>query len=65
MNTAEKVYEKYSNGDSISDAELKFGIEFFDNLATNLFSAGPVFKLAAQEALRVRNMLHSFKIARK
>jgi hypothetical protein len=58
------VYEKFCNGDSLSDEEVNEGVIFYDYLSAKLFQCGPVFALAAREALRVRNTLHSYQQSR-
>lgn len=65
MHTARIVYEKYLNGDSITDEELKYAIKFFADLVPKLFVLGPAFRLAASEASRVLNALEGFERARK
>lgn len=59
-----KVYEKYCNGDPISDSELAEALEFFNNIERDLRALGPVFQLAANEALRVKQGLQGFSSAR-
>jgi hypothetical protein len=61
---ARKTYEKFINGDSISDRELLNAVPFFKQLADNLTYMGPVFHLAANEAHRVYAKLFDFKVAR-
>ena len=63
--TQKTVYEKYCNGDKLTDAELELGIAHFGLLSEMLFASGIVFKLAAAEAGRVEQMLSSFKHARE
>lgn len=58
------VYEKYTNGDSISDEELKEGLAFFKKLSDDLMTLGPVFKLAAVEANLVYMAFNSYQRAR-
>lgn len=59
-----EIYEKYVNGDSLSDEELKVGSIFFHDLWVQLKQAGPVFKIAANEAGRVYCQFDSFIRAR-
>lgn len=59
-----EIYEKFVNGDSLTDEELKVGSIFFHDLWVQLQQAGPVFKLAANEAGRVYYQFDSFIIAR-
>lgn len=61
---SKQVYEKYCNGDKISDAELEEALEFFGRLERDLRALGPVFHLAANEALRVKQGLQGFSDAR-
>lgn len=59
-----EIYEKFVNGDSLSDEELKVGAIFFHDMWVQLKQAGPVFKLAANEANRVQSQFDSFIRAR-
>lgn len=59
------VYEKLINGDSLTNKEVDSGVLFFKALADDLFTLGPVFRLAAIEALRTYNRLYDFQQARK
>lgn len=65
MIKASKVYDKYIKGDNLSDAEIAAGIEHFRMLSTLALQAGPVFKLASNEANRVAIALEGFQQARK
>lgn len=59
------IYNKFINGDALSDAELNVGINHFTKLADALVTCGPVFKLAANEAIRVSQRLLDFRNARQ
>jgi hypothetical protein len=59
------IYEKYVNGEPLTDKELEIGAAFFRDLAHMNSQAGPVFKLAASEANRVATALEGFIDARK
>ena len=59
-----ELYNKYIGGDKITDNELKESIPFWRDLASMLNKAGPVFKLAANEAGRVHRGLEGFAEAR-
>lgn len=61
---AAQVYEKANKAVNISDADIKFGREFYKELADKLFKCGPVFKLAAVEANRTYMVLDGFYRAR-
>ena len=61
----EEVYNKFRNGDALSDAEISFGIAAFMNAADSLRGLGPVFRLAQQEAHRVYMTLSSYQQARE
>lgn len=59
-----EIYEKFVNGDSLTDEELKVGSIFFHDMWVQLKQAGPVFKLAANEAGSVYFQFDSFIRAR-
>lgn len=59
------IYEKVLNGNVITNLELQFGIEFFQDLADKLNRCGPQFRLAANEANRVYMLLSDFHTARR
>lgn len=61
----QRIYDKFRNGDPLTDKELEVGIEHFDQMAKLLNQSGPVFKLAAQESHRVMDGLASYQRARK
>lgn len=65
MKTPKQIYEDYKNGNPISDAELKQGMDFFLDLSQKLIQCGPVFSLAESEAWRIYMGLKSFQNARK
>ena len=65
MYRARQVYEKYRNGDTLTDADLEFGINHFKALAHLAEESGPVFRLAANEARSTYLQLESFQTARK
>ena len=59
-----EIYAKYRNGDSLSDAEVKDGAEFFINLSRDLSMCGDAFLLSANEARRIGHGLEMFHIER-
>jgi len=59
------IYEKFLNGDPLSDEELKIGEVHFSTAADLLFPLGPRFDLAQNELRRVANGLNDFIAARK
>ena len=59
------VYEKYCNGDNLTDSEVLDGMKFFSDLAAMLSISGPVFKLAFLEANRISERLIGMVTARK
>lgn len=58
------IYEVVCNGDSVTDEQIKIGIDHYNKLSDLLSVSGPVFKLAANEAQRVAYSLQGFKNAR-
>ena len=60
-----KIYEKFQTGDRLSDEELEVGIEHFENLWKRTAVSGPLFQLAANEAMRVWNALVGYKRSRE
>jgi len=58
------IYEKYTNGDALTNAELKQGYEHFSDLANMLLLSGPVFTLAFKEARRVEMAFEGYMYAR-
>jgi hypothetical protein len=63
--SADKIYEKWVDGDSLSNAELKYGIEFYEELSRKLSACGPAFRLAFKEANQVYLGLCDYQDARK
>jgi hypothetical protein len=59
-----RIYEKYSNGDSLTDEEVEFGVKFYKDLADKLISCGPVFWMSFKEANQVYMCLEDFQRAR-
>jgi len=64
MTTEEEIYNKYLNGDYITDQELENGIVFFHDLQLKLFSLGKTFRLPAKEANDVFITFCGYKISR-
>lgn len=60
----ETIYTKFQAGDSLTDQDIRIGIEHFNHMAELLWKSGPVFRLAAQEAGRVAARLQDFQNAR-
>lgn len=61
----ETIYNKFQAGDALTDADLDAGIEHFNNMSDMLWKSGPVFRLCAQEAIRVADRLQGFRNARR
>ena len=61
----ETIYNKFRDGDSLTDTDLEIGIKHFSEMGELLIKSGPVFRLAAQEALRTAGRLSDFQRARK
>lgn len=59
------IYDKYINGDSISNDELEFGIRHFQTLANYLHSLGERFHLVWKDTYTVLNGLIDYQTARK
>jgi hypothetical protein len=59
-----KIYEKYIQGESLSDAEISFGVDYYSDLANKLFKCGPAFSIAFVEANRIYMRLEDMQIAR-
>lgn len=55
------IYDKYKNGDSLSNEEVEFGIEFFGDLADKLFACGDRFHFSAVEANTIHCTLAGYK----
>ena len=58
------IYLKYCDGDKLTDMEIAYGITHFNELAKLLYISGPVFILAAREAMRIRDRLNEIAAAR-
>jgi hypothetical protein len=58
------IYTKFQNGDALTDNELDIGITHFTKMGDDLIKSGPVFRLAASEAIRVSQRLGDFRNAR-
>ena len=58
------MYEKYVNGDPLTDQEISSGIDFFGDLTWKLDQLGPVFKLSANESRDVLYSLEAYRDAR-
>jgi len=58
------AYQKYLNGDSITDAELLAGYQAFKTAGDALIKLGPAFTLACDESYRVVNKFKDFILAR-
>jgi hypothetical protein len=61
---ARSIYQAYTNGDHLTDAEVAYGLQHFKQLETLAREAGPAFRIMAQEAGRVHDFLFSIKAAR-
>jgi hypothetical protein len=61
---AKDIYDKVCSGDPISDNDIRIGIAHYKQLGGLLSVSGPVFKLAANEANRIRYSLEGFQQAR-
>ena len=59
------IYEKFINGDSLTDIEVNEGVKFFKKLSDDLYLLGPIFRLSAHEAARAYDRLKSYQDARK
>lgn len=59
------IYEKFQNGDSMTDAELRKGISHFKRMALDLGQCGPNFRFAWMEANRVYTRLEEFQTERR
>ena len=62
---AKKIYQKYLDGDSLTNAEIDYGVEFFTDLADKLIQCGERFALAFHEARRMQTNFEGFQQARK
>ena len=59
-----EIYDKYNNGDALTDLEIKVGYEHFTKLRNFLDPCGPVFHLAWCEAHRMAMRFGEFIKAR-
>lgn len=59
------IYEKFCNGDPLTDEELNIGYSHFRRAADLLIPLGPKFALAANEVIRVADGLDGYRTARK
>lgn len=67
MNNSRKVYELWVSGESMmaaTDSELCQAVAFFEKLTRDLYSLGPQWRLAGQEANRAYMALDGFLRAR-
>lgn len=58
------IYEHYTYGSKINNAELIEAVDFFEKLANDLQKCGPVFHLAFKEVNKTAIALHEFAVAR-
>lgn len=65
MQRAHEVYEKFINGDDLTDQDVAFGRTFYKELAEKLIKCGPVFRLAWLEANKVAQRFDGFYEARR
>jgi len=65
MTTIRKIYDKFIQGDPLTDDELAHGIQHFSTLDKLLGESGPIFELASNEACRVYHRLREYQDARK
>jgi len=63
--TLDRIYEKFINGDPLTNDDIAIGISGFDTLASIARQAGPAFSLTAREATRVVIALEDFEASRK
>lgn len=59
------IYNKFIDGDPLSNYEIDAGAEFHKNLANELAKLGPVFYTAFRESNRVAMAMIEFQNARK
>lgn len=62
---AKAVAAKLWNGDRIDDDELLVAASYYKDVGDKLWELGDVFKLAANEALRLADRLYDYARARK
>lgn len=60
----QQIYERHRNGDANSTADLLRAATHFEELAWRADSAGPVFRLVANEARLVARVMREFLAAR-
>lgn len=65
MTRLNDIYEKYCDGDSLTDEEVLAGEKHFLELASMLYCSGTAFVIAAKEANRVCMALKGFREARE
>lgn len=59
-----EIYNKFYNGDPITDAELAAAKTYWANLQNELSKVGPVFELARKEAIRIHTQIVNYQTAR-
>lgn len=64
MHLQRSIYEKFQNGDPLSNYEIDQGAEFHKELANTLSKLGPVFYTAFKESNRVAMAFIEFQNAR-
>ena len=62
--TTKSLYEKYCDGDSLTDAEVSDGIVKFEAAERALLALGPCFSVARKECSRVYQYFKNFADAR-
>lgn len=62
--TTKSLYEKYCDGDSLTDAEVSDGIVKFEATERALLALGPYFSVARKECSRVYQSFKNFANAR-
>jgi hypothetical protein len=60
----EDFYNKFVNGDPLTDYEVMRASMFFERLEKDLRQLGPVFKLSWDEVFRLKNRVDSICRAR-
>lgn len=60
-----EIYDKFRNGDPLSDEELDIGYAHFSKAADMLLPLGPRFDFAALELRRVADVIEGYIWARK
>lgn len=58
------IYERYCNGDPLSDKEVLEGELFYRKLSEDLYDAGIAFHITAKEANRIYLGLRDYRISR-